>query len=124
MNIKNSFIKSLISRIGNVEDTPAQNTILRIIKDLLTTSEDNLEPIKTAVELVKQVDPLNSTTDNLGNGGIFEGDWVDVLGFSSVTIEVESDQDSAIDGFEFQTSDDGSTVRHIHDETLTAGVNH
>lgn len=88
----------------------------------LETAEANSEDIKTAVELVRQVDSDNSTTSNLGNGGIFTGDWVDTLGFSSAIVKILTDQISATDGFKFQTSTDGINVTHAHDFTVSANT--
>jgi hypothetical protein len=120
-------LSSLLSRIGEVQETPSQNTALRRLKsieDKLDTLETTNNAIQAALETVRVEDSSNSTTENLGNGGIFEGDWVETLDYSSVSVEVKSDQDSATDGFQVQSSDDGLTSKHPHKHTLSAGVNH
>lgn len=56
--------------------------------------------------------PENSTTDNLGIGGVFTGSgWQDTLDYGVVSINVSSDQDSAVDGLDIQWSNDGATIR-------------
>ena len=86
----------------------------------LETAEANSAAIKTAVELVRQVDSGNSTTETLGNGGVFEGDWFDALGFISATIQILTNQDSATNGCEIQYSADGVNVHHSHPFTILA----
>jgi hypothetical protein len=57
--IKNSFISALLSRLGDVEDTPTQFTLLRRIKDLLTGI--NLAPGNNKIGGVDLIDPANDT---------------------------------------------------------------
>ena len=83
-------------------------------------TEAKQDDLITAAELVRQIDSGNSTTENLGNGGVFEGAWFDALGFISAGVQVLIDQDSATNGFEIQYSTDGSNVHHTHQFTLPA----
>lgn len=104
-------------QIGEVQATPAQYTVLRRLKeveDKLDVLEITNNAIQAAVELVRQVDSGNSTVANLGNGGVFTGDWFDALGFSSIVVKIFTNQGSAVDGFEFQTGTDGTNATHIH----------
>ena len=54
------------------------------------------------------LDDGNSSTDQLGNGGVFTGTGFDCIGYSAVTVTVHSDEDSAADGMAFQFSQDNS----------------
>ncbi len=54
------------------------------------------------------VDPTNSSTTPLGIGGVFTGTATEVLDFSAVTINIDSDVDSATDGVQLQLSSDGT----------------
>lgn len=54
------------------------------------------------------IDTTNSTTSQLGSGGVFApSGGTDVSQFSSVATTIHSDQDSAVDGMTFEWSMDG-----------------
>ena len=77
---------------------------------------------KTRIDAVKgDVDALNSTTSPLGIGGVFTGSWVESLNISAIQVGVESDQNSATNGFRVEFSQDGTNVAHYHDYTYEAG---
>lgn len=78
----------------------------------------------TELQTVRVLDSGNSTTTVLEADEVYSGEWKNVLGYASVSVEISSDQASATNGFAVQTSDDGSTVRHSHIHTLVANVNH
>lgn len=68
------------------------------------------------------VDDGNSTTSNLGNGAVFTGTGRDVEGYSSVTITIHSDKDSASDGMQFQFSMDNTNWDDSYDFNLDESV--
>jgi hypothetical protein len=74
--------------------------------------------VQSAVELVRWIDMSNTTSSTLGNGEVFSGQWVDVTGFMSAIVVILTDQDSATNGFEIQSSDDSVDVTHIHQFTV------
>lgn len=55
-----------------------------------------------------KISEKNSTSANLGNGGIFQGTAEDTIDYASILVTVHPDQDSAPDGLEIQFSPDGS----------------
>lgn len=81
--------------------------------------EENSDDIKTAVETVRVYDSSNSTTEDLGNGGVFTGPWALSLGFSSIEINVLTDQASAIGGLLVQESNIGTGDTYIHAHPFT-----
>lgn len=87
-----------------------------------TLSYAKTRTILPNTESVRQLDDDNSTTSNLGNGGVFTGEWSSTLDFSSAIIKILTNQDSAMDGFEFQTSVDGINVTHTHNFTVPANT--
>jgi len=86
-------------------------------------TEEKQDDIVTELQTVRVLDSGNSTTGNLGNGGIFEGEWIDVLNYASLSIELSTDQLSAIDGFKVESSDDANTINHTHSFSINAGSN-
>jgi hypothetical protein len=63
----------------------------------------------------------NSTTDNLGIGGVYEGTFVDTDGFAATSIFVKSDQDSAVGGLQIiHSSNDVDDQRVISFSYVTA----
>lgn len=56
----------------------------------------------------------NSTTSTLGSGATFTGSWEEILKYSSISVLINSDQDSAADGLKVEWSADGSTI-HSND---------
>ena len=61
----------------------------------------------------------NSTTSVLGNGAVFTGTGDDLLGYSAVTIQLDSSHDSATDGMTFQFSTDNSNWDDVYTFTYT-----
>jgi hypothetical protein len=55
-----------------------------------------------------KVDPNNSSVAQLGNGAAFTGTGTDVSNYATVAITIHSDQDSALDGMQFQFSQDNT----------------
>lgn len=66
-------------------------------------------------------DPVNSTVATLGNGGVFNGDWVDTINVSTLIISIKSDQASATDGLCIDWGDDG--VTKVQDDVFTISAN-
>lgn len=62
----------------------------------------------------------NSTLTPLGIDGVFTGDWKDTLDYSTITIGINSDEDSATDGLEIQWSADGIIVNDNDVFTISA----
>ena len=56
------------------------------------------------------IDSDNSTTTPLGAGGVFTGEWVNILDVGTLGVTVYSDQASADDGLELQFSTDGVNI--------------
>jgi hypothetical protein len=88
------------------------------------STEEKQDDIITELQTVRILDLSNSTEEDLGNGGIFEGEWIDVLNYASLSVELLTDQLSAVDGFKVESSDDGVTVNHTHSFSINAGTNH
>lgn len=101
----------IIARQGELQETPSEYTELRRLKDLFTE-----------LQTVRIADAGNSTIDNLGNGEVFTGAWLDALGYASAIIHIFADKDSATNGFQFQTSTDGINATHIHEFTVPANI--
>lgn len=68
------------------------------------------------------VSTVNSTSVNLGAGGIFIGTAEDVSNYSSVTINIFSDVDSAGTGAKFEFSPDGTNWNFITSATCTGNL--
>lgn len=71
--------------------------------------------LKTETSLFGVVDASNSTTTNLGIGGIFTGAWVDILNYNNVVVTVNANQSAASLGLSFEWSNNGSTVHSSDD---------
>jgi len=100
--------------------TDLDNIYTRLDVALSTrASETTLSSIKTDLE--GKVSTLNSTITPLGISGIFTGTWEDVTNYSSLTLTVFSDQNSATDGLEFDWSHDGSNVDRVEPTALIVG---
>ena len=70
------------------------------------------------------IEETNSTTVPLGSGGIFTGTWHDVSSYSNLTVMVNSDQDSAVNGFIIEHSIDGVGVdRRENFSVLASDIN-
>ena len=70
-----------------------------------------------ATTITNAIDSNNSTTSTLGAGATFTGTGTDVLNYTSVTILLSTDQDSASNGMQFQFSSDNSNWDESHDFT-------
>lgn len=65
----------------------------------------------------------NSTTTPLGGGGVFTGAaWQDMKDYGVLTVNIVTDQDSAVDGLDVQWSDDGVNVRDHDYMTIYANT--
>jgi len=64
----------------------------------------------------------NSTTSVLGSGGIFTGNWEDVLNHGIVIITVNASHDSATDGFSVQFSTDGANIDNTDEFSIPGGI--
>lgn len=67
-----------------------------------------------------KIDSGNSTTTPLAGDAVFTGTAVDLLSFSSVSIQIDSTHDSATDGMTFEFSIDNSNWDKIYVFTYTA----
>jgi len=67
------------------------------------------------------VDSNNSTTTPLGAGGVFTGTATNILPYTSIRTSVFSDQDSAVNGLQFQFSEDGTNWDIISSVSVSAG---
>lgn len=65
---------------------------------------------------------VNSTYTPLGVGGVFLGEYEDLLDYSLVTLTAFSDKDSIVDGLEFQWSGDGVNTDQTERSRLVANV--
>lgn len=83
-------------------------------------TEDTLAGVKTNQESI--VDTGNSTTAQLAADAVFTGTSKDVLGYHGVIVDVHSDKDSAEDGLEFQSSQNGSDWVTFLTTTINAAV--
>lgn len=127
-----------VSSIGDASlaEQQTQSGLLQDIKDnqtndtqttKITDGTNDLQitganEAKTRIDAVKgDVDALNSTILPLGIGGVFTGSWVETLNKSAIQVGVESDQNSATNGFRVEFSQDGTNVAHYHDYTYEAG---
>ncbi|MCK5601022.1 hypothetical protein KAR91_04075 [Candidatus Pacearchaeota archaeon] len=91
---------------------------------LLNSIISGINNVLLELQGIRVVDPLNTTTDNLGNGEVFTGEWTEALPYASITVELRTDQASAVNGFQVQSSDDASTIQHSHKHTINANINH
>ena len=71
-------------------------------------------PLPVIQNTLKFYDTGNSSEEELGNGGVFEGDWIDTSAYIQAIIDIVTDEASATDGLRFEYSTDGSTVDHAH----------
>lgn len=67
------------------------------------------------------LDTDNSSSANLGISAVFTGEWLNTLNYSTVSIGVAADQDSATNGLAVQWSADGVTV--TQDDTFSIFAN-
>jgi len=71
-------------------------------------------------EAANLIESGNSTTTPLGSGASFIGTTTDVLSCSGISVFLDSDQDSAVDGMTFEFSSDGTNFDDIKVFTYTA----
>lgn len=99
--------------------------------DLLGVNDDGSINIGSTINTVsvsgayvgggRDYDSLNSTSTNITANGSFVGDWVNTLNYISATMQIQTDVDSATNGFKFQTGN-GSIATHEHNFTITSGT--
>ena len=75
------------------------------------------------VNLPAVVNSGNSSTTLLGAGGVFTGTSFDAKDFATLSLSVQSDRSSAVNGISVQFSQDGTNWDHIHTYTFVAGGN-
>ena len=68
------------------------------------------------------IDSNNSTTSTLGAGATFTGTGTDVLSYTSITVLLKTDQDSAANGMQFQFSTDNTNWDETHNYTYNNSV--
>lgn len=68
-----------------------------------------------------RIDTLNSTTTPLGILGVFTGQWVNIVQYGIIYINVYSDVASATDGLLIEQSSDGVNADHDDAYTVPAG---
>jgi len=68
------------------------------------------------------IDSNNSTTSTLGAGATFTGTGTDVLTYTSITVLLKTDQDSAANGMQFQFSTDNTNWDETHNYTYNNSV--
>lgn len=72
----------------------------------------------TDERLTDSVDANNSTTSQLAADAVFTGTSSECLGYRSVAVSIESDQDSAEDGIALQLSQNGTDWVTVYTSTL------
>lgn len=77
------------------------------------------------IQIKGVVDENNSTTSELGIGGVFTGTKTNILNFGIVFVTIFTDVASAIDGLSIQQSSDGINWDHDTNDnyTIAAGAN-
>lgn len=78
--------------------------------------------VSELLDMAQIVTPQNSSTTPLGAGGTFTGDWIQILNYGVVFVNVFTDQDSATDGLEIQQSSDGINADHGDVFTIPANI--
>jgi len=73
-------------------------------------------------ELRGKLDTNNSSSANLGIGGVFPGASTEIKDYSSIAVAVYSDVASAVDGLSIQQSADGSNWYWSDEFTIAAGA--
>jgi len=68
------------------------------------------------------IDSNNSTTATLGAGATFTGTGTDVSKYAAVAITIFADQDSAVDGMQFQFSSDNTNWDEVNSYNLDISV--
>jgi len=105
---------------AETEPTDCPNNNGHTIDSNLTTIMDT---VSDAVAYNDESD-LNSTNIALGASGVFTGIAENVLEYSTVTITIKTDVDSAFEGLELQLSPDGVNWDAIQKRDIHPTVNH
>ena len=77
---------------------------------------------QTSVIVRGKVSTANATTSVLTNAGVFTGGWEDARDYTTLTVTVFADKDSATDGLECQWGSDASNVDLTDKYTVSANV--
>ncbi len=100
-----------------------------VIDNIRVASNDGINPnqlIKTdddgsvMTHPSGEVSTVNSSTALLGSGAIFTGTFEDTLKFAHITVQVRTDQVSAVDGLVIEWSSDGVNVDDTDKFTIPA----
>jgi hypothetical protein len=107
-------------RPGNIERDVDDNILLQPVMSVSAgrDPENIYRP-----ELITGFDSGNSTaTELLGADEVFTGEWINVEGYSAISLSAQSDQISAVNGIFLQFADDalGTNIRTARRETYTA----
>lgn len=86
------------------------------------STEEKQDNVITELQTNGVIDTGNGTIANLGNGGIFEGVWIDSTPYSYALVTVHTNQDSATDGLQLQTRVAGSSEIHTHAYSVDANT--
>ncbi len=88
----------------------------------LTDTQLRASPVPVLTTFADVISAPNSTTVPLGAGATFTGTFVEVLGYSNISVIVFADQGSAVDGLKLESSSDGINVDDSDSFTISAGV--
>ena len=118
-------------RVGEVQASPTQYTLLGRVKDLWDKLHDLFVTGVAKIRIWDGTTQANVTTDNklqtithgrgrcstlnstnvaLGIGGIFTGQWEEILDYSHIIILTKADQNSSTEGLVIQWSCDGIVI--------------
>lgn len=100
-----SETRRVLATDGSLHTTLTDGTNAVDIKNNVNSGNNEL-----LVNLEGHLCSDNTTTTPLGIDGVFTGDWQDTLDYGTISINVNSDQNSATDGLDVQWSIDGVTV--------------
>lgn len=95
------------------------NTSLSSIDGKIPAQVSSGIPVSPAGSVIST---SNSTTANLGNGGVFTGAWEEVQNYAEIRIMVFADQNSATNGLSVQQGSDGTNADIIDTLTISANV--
>jgi len=136
-------LTSINAKLGEVQVTPTQYSLLGRLKDLWDKLNDLFTTGLAKVKLWDGTEVANVTTDNkletithgrgrcstlnstltaLGAGETFTGTWEEVLDYSMLCILILSDQDSAIDGLVIEWSCDGIYVEQVDSFNIKSNI--
>jgi len=115
-----TLASSSVSMSGAIRDD-SLTTLAAVDGDAVPLRVGDVGGIWTA-EIPNVIDSNNTSTATLGIGATFTGTATDVLEYSAVTINIDSDVDSAADGVQVQRSSDGTNWDLVNDYTFTASA--